>query len=463
MAVRCIHCRLVRLVPKFNLGTRHCGHRGGVLALCMVLLMGAACADENWPQFRGPDQTGVASAANLPETWSDTENIVWKTPLPSWSGGSPVIWGDRIFVTSPSKPDADPGDSSPPRAGGPNLLLLCISKRDGSVLWERELDTGNKMISKQNNSSPTPVTDGEHVWVVTGTGTVAGLTMDGEILWKRNLQSDYGPFGTQFGYASSPLLCDGELVLQVLHGFKTDAPSYLVAFDALSGRERWRIERPTDAVRESRDSYNTPTLLRHEGKTQIIVSGGDYVTGHDADTGKEIWRAGGLNPRHSDKNRMIVSPVAVDGMIYAGSSRKPLLALRAGGQGEVTTTQLVWKYDGNDGPDVPTPACDGTYFYLVDDRGVITCFNAKTGEVLWGPERTAKGVVSASPLVADGKIYITNEDAVTTVLAAGPQYKLLATNTLPSEGRTLSSLAVSGDRIFLRTPTHLYCIAKKGQ
>jgi len=459
MAGGYIH-RVCRLVRKFNLGTGYCR---GVLGLFIVLLIAAAYAEENWPQFRGPHQTGVANAAELPETWSETENIVWRSSLPSWSGGSPVIRGDRIFVTSPSKPEANPGDSSPQRAGGPNLLLLCISKRDGSVLWERELDTGNKLISKQNASSPSPVTDGEHVWAVTGTGTVAALTMDGEILWKRNLQTDYGPFGLQFGYASSPLLCDGKLVLQVLHGFKTDAPSYLVAFDALSGKDRWRIERSTDALRESRDSYNTPTLLRYEGKTQIIVSGGDCVTGHDPQTGKEVWRSGGLNPRNSDKNRMIVSPVAVDGMIYAGSSRKPLLTLRAGGEGDVTTTHLVWKYDGNNGPDVPTPACDGAYFYLVDDRGVITALNAKTGEVIWGPQRTANGVVSASPLVADGKIYITTEEGVTTVLADGPQYRLLATNTLRSEGRTLSSLGVSGNQLFLRTPTHLYCIAKKEQ
>lgn len=440
--------------------------------LFMAVLIGGAFGDENWPQFRGAEQTGVASAANLPETWSETEsaagrqeaasgNIVWRTPLPSWSGGSPIVWGDRIFVTSPSKPEVNADGVSPSPAGGLGLLLLCISKRDGALLWQRELDTGNKQISKQNSSSPSPVADGVHVWAVTGTGTVAALTMDGEILWKRNLQTDYGPFAMQFGYASSPLLCDGKLIVQVLHGFKMDAPSYLAAFDASSGKDRWRIERPTDAIRESRDSYNTPTLLRYEGKTQIIASGGDYVTGHDPETGKEIWRAHGLNPRNSDKNRIIVSPVAVDGMIYAGSSRKPLLALRGGGQGDITTTHLAWTYDGTDGPDVPTPACDGVYLYLVDDRGVITCFNARTGEVTWGPERTAKGSVSASPLVADGKIYITNEDAVTSVLAAGPQYKLLATNTLHSEGRTLSSLAVSGGQIFLRTPTHLYCIAKK--
>ena len=423
----------------------------GIAVLC-VLAAGCAYAEENWPQWRGPDGTGVTHAENLPVTWSETENIVWKTPMPSWSGGTPAIWGDRIFVTSASKVDADLAAAPESRAGGPKLLLLFVSKRDGSVLWDRELDTGNKFNSKQNASSPSPVTDGAHVWAVTGTGAVVALTLDGEILWKHNLQTDYVPFGLNFGYASSPLLLDGKLIIEVLHGLKTVAASYLVAFDALSGKELWRKERPTDAVLESRDAYTTPAVLRCDGKTQIVVSGGDCVTGHDPETGAEIWRVGGLNPRNTVKNRIIVSPVAADGMVYVNSSRNPLIALRAGG--------LAWKLDNIDGPDVPTPACDGTYLYVLNDRGVINCFNAKTGDVVWGPERTATGIVSASPVLADGKLFVTNEAAVTTVLAAGPAYKVLATNTLQSEGKTLSSLAVSGNRLFLRTPTHLYCIGK---
>ena len=437
-----------------------------VLALSMLALISQASGQDNWPQWRGPDQNGVGKAANLPEKWSETENIVWKTPLPSWSGGSPVIWGDRVFVTSPSKArgqaDADRptiGRRGARNPGGSELLLICISKRDGTVLWERELDTGNRLRRKQNDSSPSPVTDGNHVWAVTGTGAVAAFDMDGTRIWKRNLQSDYGNFGLMFGYASSPLYHDGLLILQILHGYTTDDDSYLVAFDALTGTERWREIRQTDAISESPDAYTSPTLSRHAGETQIVVAGGDYVTGHDPETGKEIWRAAGLNPRKLRNYRIIASPVAVDGMIYAPTRLKPLLALRAGGVGDVTTSNLVWKWDKPGGPDVPTPACDGKYFYMLDDRGSIVCLNAKTGEVVWGPERTARGTVSASPTVADDKVYLTNEDGVTTVLAAGPEFKLLATNELDAE-YTLSSLAVSRSRLFLRTDTHLYCIGK---
>ncbi len=427
-----------------------------------VMLIGNANAQEQWPQWRGPTQNGVSAATNLPTNWSETENTIWKTPLPSWSGGTPVIWGDRIFVTSPSASETGrQGDDDDQRdPGGSKVLLLCISKRDGAVLWTRELSEGNRLHQKQNDSSPSPVTDGSHVWVVTGKGDVAAFGMEGNRIWQRNLQEDYGAFGLGWGYASSPLLHDGKLIIEVLQGNNTDDPSYIVALDALSGNPLWRQERPTDAVGESPDAYTTPALFRYDGKTEIVIAGGDYVTGHDPETGKEIWRAGGLNPRKRSNYRIVASPVVVDDMIYAPTRKKPLLALRGGGEGDVTASHLVWKWDGSASPDVPTPVSDDKYFYMVDDRGVITCLGAKTGEVIWGPERTAQGTVSSSPILADGKIYFTNEDAVTAVVAAGPEFRLLATNELVGGGYTLSSLAVSGSRLYMRTATHLYCLGK---
>lgn len=450
-------------------------------------------AEQNWPQWRGPHGNGVSHAKNLPTTWSLEKNIVWKTPLPSWSGGTPIIWGDRVFVTSPSQSAAgnaaSPPQGGPPPGGGfgrsrggfggggfggggfgggfgarrdpggPDLLLICISKKDGKILWQRKLDEGNRIWMKQNASSPSPVTDGKHVWAVTGTGAVVALDMNGKEIWRRNL-NDYGKIALNWGYASSPLLYNGKLIIQVLHGFNPACPSYVVAFDAATGREVWRVQRKTDAVRESPDAYTTPALLTHNGKRQIIISGGDYVTGHDPETGKEIWRAGGLNPTKAWNYRIVASPVVAGGMIYVPSRRRPLLALRLGGTGDVTTSHLVWKWDDNGAPDVPTPVCDGKYLYMVEDRGMVTCLDAKTGKLIWGPERTALGTVSASPLLADGKLYITNENAVTTVLAAGPQFKVLATNALDGSF-TLSSIAVSGEQLFLRTATHLYCIGKK--
>ncbi len=443
-----------------------------VLTLLALTAIGVASAQENWPQWRGPNQNGIISTQDLPTTWSDTENIVWKTSMPAWSGGTPVIWGDKIYLTSPTTresqlqpPDQQQqgrgrGQGGGRDPGGDTLLLLCLSKTDGSILWQRELDSGNQLHRKQNDSSPSPVTDGAHVWVVTGTGAVTAFDMEGNKIWGRNLQQDYGEFGLNWGYASSPLLVDGKLIIQVLHGYRTDDPSYIVAFNALTGQPVWRQERTTDAVAESPDAYTTPALLTFGGVTQVVISGADYVTGHDLTTGKEIWWAAGLNPEKDGSYRIVASPLVVADMVYVPTRKKPLLALRAGGTGDVTRSHLVWKWDGAGSPDVPTPVCDGQYFYMVDDSGRVTCLNAKTGALVWGPERTAQGVVSASLILADSKLYILNEYGVTTVVAAGPEFKLLATNELDGS-YTLSSPVVSGSHLFIRTGAHLYCIGKK--
>lgn len=421
-------------------------------AVCVLALIPLAVRAENWGQWRGPNQNGVGTAKNLPTTWSLTKNLIWKTELPSWSGSTPIVWGDRVFVMSPS-PARTPEEQEP---GGPEIYILCLAREDGRERWRYKLDEGNRLWRKHNNTSPSPVTDGAHVWVMTGNGVVTCLDMDGKVVWTRDLQKEYGAFGLYWGYASSPILYDSKLIVQVLHGMHTDDPSYLVALDADTGKEVWREERATDALRESPDSYTTPALLKRDGKAQIVVTGGDCVTGHDPDTGREIWRANGLNPQQRGNYRIVASPVVIDNMIYAPTRRRPLLALSAGGTGDVSGN-VVWKWEGAGAPDVPTPASDGTYFYMVDDRGLATCLNAKTGAVVWGPERTAQGVVSASPHVADGKVFLLNENAVTTVLAAGPEFKVLGTNELDGT-YTLSTPVSAGSQLFIRTATHLYCI-----
>jgi len=446
------------------------------LMLAVLSIAGFIQAEENWPHWRGPQHNGISDAKNLPMKWSQTENIVWKTPLPSWSAATPIIWGDRIFITSPSKPELKPEPEqtqaeeqsqttrrrrrSALDPGGPKLLLFCISKKDGRILWERELDDKNQIHRKQNDATPSPVTDGKHVWAVTGTGKVAAFDMNGKSVWDKDLQKDYGLFGHNWGYGSSPLLHEGSLIVEVLHGMKTDDPSYIVSLNAATGKVQWHQERPTDAQRESPDAYTTPVLLEHEGKTQIVISGGDYVTGHDFETGKEIWRAGGLNPLKRPNYRVVPTPIVVEGIIYAPTRKKPLLALKAGGTGDITESHLVWKYEGSAAPDVPSPVSDGEYFYMVDDRGLVTCLDAKTGTLIWGPETTTEGIVSASPILVDGKLYIINENAVTSIVSVGQEFKLLATNELDGS-YTLASPAVSDSQLFIRTSTHLYCIGRE--
>src|SRR4051812_1619919 len=444
-----------------------------LLAIAVSIL--PVIANENWPAWRGPDGNGLSDSKGLPTTWSTNKNIVWKAELPSWSGATPIIFGEYVFITSASKPDASDkprtdeerrgggrfggggsyGVSDP---GGPKLLLLTLSRKDGKLLWQREVDEGNQLFRKQDLSSPSPVTDGKHVWVVTGTTTVTAYDMEGTKLWSRNLRKDYGNLRLNWGYASSPLLLDGKLIIQVLQGYG-EGGSYVVAFDGITGKELWKKERPTDAIRESPDAYTTPALLVVDGKKQFVINGGDYVTGHDAETGAEIWRAAGLNPRRNQNYRIISSVTVKDGMIFAPTRQRPLLALRAGGQGDVTESHLAWKYEEEGAPDVPSPVSDGTYFYMVADNGAVTCLEAKTGKRVWGPERTPVGAVSASPVLADGKIYITNEKAVTTIVAAGPEFKTIASNELDGS-YTLSSPAAAGKNLFIRTSQALYCIGE---
>ena len=238
---------------------------------------------------------------------------------------------------------------------------------------------------------------------------------------------------------------------------KTDDPSYIISLNAMNGKTQWHHERPTDAEDESPDAYTTPLLVNYEGKTELIITGGDYVTGHDLKTGKEIWRAAGLNPLRRGNYRIVSSPVTSDGIIYTPTRKRPLLALKAGGVGDITNSHLLWKWDDSGAPDVPSPLCDGEYFYMVDDVGKITCLDAKKGTLIWGPNNTTGGIVSASPILAEGRIYIINEEGITAVVQAGKYFKLLATNELDGS-YTLSSPAVSGSRLFIRTAYYLYCI-----
>lgn len=412
----------------------------GVL-LVLVLALSVARAD-NWPQWRGPNLNGTSNEKDLPLKWTTEENVVWKLAMPGWSGSTPAIWRDRVFLNV---------------ANGDNLSLWCVDKTKGEALWQRPLGGGNVKMRKQNMSSPSPVTDGRAVYVMTGTGILKAFDFSGKELWDRDIQKDYGAFGLNWGYASSPLLFEDSLFVQVLHGMKTDDPSYVMRLDKKSGKTVWKVERPTNAVRESPDSYTTPALLRYGKTTEIVITGGDCVTGHDPATGKELWRANGLNPENNPAYRIVASPIVFNEVIYAPTRVKPLLALRAGGRGDITTSHLLWSTAN--GPDVPTPVTDGKYFYIVNDRGIMWCLDAKTGAEVYGQQRLKPGTYSGSPVLADGKIYVTNEDGLTTVVAAGPKFEVLAEN--PLNDYCLSSPAISDGRIFIRTGQHLYCIGKK--
>jgi len=418
------------------------GARARAIGFTVGALAGSVALAEDWPHWRGPSRNGVSTEKGLPVRWTATENVAWKRPLPDRSGATPIVSGARIFLNV---------------ADGDALSLWALDRATGATVWSRPLGGGNTRMRKQNMSSPSPVTDGRTVYVMTGTGILKAFDFAGRELWARDIPKDYGAFGLQWGYASSPLLAGDALYVQVLHGMNTDDPSYVLRIDTATGKNRWRVERPTDAVRESPDSYSTPALVERGAQRELVVTGGDYVTGHDLATGRELWRAGGLNPDRDSNYRIVASPVVVGDLVLAPTRVKPLLAIRAGGRGDVTTSHRVWSFDN--GPDVPTPVTDGTRAYIVTDRGIAWCLDVATGRTLYGPERLKPGTYSASPVLADGRIYVTNEDGVTSVIKAGPAFELLAENDVAEY--TLSSPAISNGRIYLRTEKHLYAIGGK--
>jgi outer membrane protein assembly factor BamB len=413
-----------------------------LLLAFLVAAFAAPLAAEDWPQWRGPQLNGLSRETNLPVKWSKTDGVAWTLPMPAWTGSTPIVSGERIYLNV---------------AEGDSTYLWSVNRGDGTVRWKRPLAGGNKQVRKQNMSTPSPVTDGTNVWVMTGTGVLKSFDADGRERWSRDFPKDYGAFGQLYGYGSSPLLVDDALYVQVLHGSFTEQPSYLARINKADGKTMWRVERRTSAIQESTDAYTTPTLLRDGARTEIIVSGADVVTGHDPATGAELWRAEGLNPTKDGIYRVIASPFVQDGIIYAPSRQRPLLALKPGGRGDVSQSHVLWRF--MNGPDVPMPVTDGTYFYVINDIGVTWCLDAKTGAPIYERQRLRSATYTGSPVLADGKIYVSDEDGVTTVMQAGPKFAILAENDMGEY--TLSSPAISEGQIFLRTDKALYAVGQR--
>lgn len=467
-----------------------------VLFALLALQAVTPAATGNWPHWRGPSHDGISPETGLPSSWGatcldesglqpaptsgqaaaepqrgrrgggggregrpivnlncakmETKNVAWKLPLPAYSGSTPIIWGNTIFLNMATASNTG------------SLELWAIDRTSQKVLWKRPLADENHMERKQNMSTPSPVTDGKTVWVMTGVGVLKAFDFAGKELWARNIQDEYGTFGLNWGYASSPLLRGGALYVQVLHGMKTDDPSYLLKIDGQSGKTLWRVERPTEAVSESPDSYTTPAWIEAGGRAELVITGGDVVSAHDPATGKELWRADVLNPQRSRNYRIIASPTIVDGLIIAPTRNNPLVAMRPGGSGDVASSHVVWSFA--QGPDVPTPVSDGTLLYIVRDNGVVFALDVKTGNTVYGPERLPSGTYSASPILADGKIYVTTEEeGLTTVFKAGPKFEILSSNSLLEDCSPycLSTVAVSDGQLFIRTASYLWAIGDR--
>lgn len=417
-------------------------------SICLAAASGLAA---NWPQWRGPELDGSTSETNLPATWSKTENVLWSAPLPGPSHATPIIWEDSVFINTP---DADA-----------NLLLMCLDRRSGAVRWQKQVGVGNRAKGRNNMASPSPVTDGTTVWTLFGTGDLAAFDFSGKQLWARSLTKEYGRFIINWLYGCSPLLYKGRLYVEVLRRVPGD--SFLLCLDPQTGSNIWRQVRPTDAIQESQEAYSTPMPSECGGRTEIIVVGGDYVTGHDAATGQELWRGGGLrNFDHRPDSRLVPSPVVADGLVFVcGAKRNPFLAFHDCGSGDISTSGLAWN-SSDFTTDCATPLLYQDKLFVLDgDKQTIACVEPKTGKVNWQQPLGVREIFRASPTGADGKIYCFSEYATAVVLSAADG-QILSTIKMnegdqTDQGLSHSTISAAQGCLFIRAPAHLYCIAKK--
>lgn len=409
-----------------------------LFSLTVVLPLTLTTLASDWDQWRGPNQDGTVPGKGWPTKWGENENIVWKVAIPGWGTSTPVIHGERIVVSG--------------EIDGKNALIGL--NRGGEILWQQTFGpAASNRNQKASAENPSPTTDGTRVYGYYKSGDLVCVDFDGNIIWQTNLQEKYGPVRMNWDLGTSPVLARDLVVVAVMN----QGPSYLVAFNKETGDVVWKHDRVTDAPGESQDSYSTPLVLGDDGREIIVVLGGDAVTAHLAATGEELWRVTGLNPGHAGNWRSIASPVAGDGMVFAPYARGgTLTAIRLGGQGNVTDSHVAWSV-GGPFPDVPVPAEHDGRVYICGDKGVITCVDAESGEELWSERLPRSGAVySSSPIIADGRLYATNEEGTTHVLALGEKPELIASNVLREN--TYSTPAFVDGKIYLRTSDWLFCI-----
>ncbi len=436
---------------------------GNLVATCMLAApvnaeRGAVEALDFWGQWRGPLGTGVAPNAQPPVEWNENKNIRWKTALPGKGHSTPIVWGDRLYLTT-AIPYGDPVQPRFVRPGAhDNLTLtrnhefaaLAVSRTTGKILWQQTLNKATPHEAGHVSgslASASPVTDGEHVFAFFGSYGLYCLDTAGKLLWKKDLGQMHSKHG--HGEGSSPALYGDTLIINWDH----EEQSFLVALDKHTGKERWRVDRAEDT------SWATPIVVEHKGKAQVIVPGTKRMRAYDLASGAIVWECGGLS------SNIVASPVAANGFVYAGSSydTRAMLAIQLdGAKGDITgTNQVVW-FRRRGTPYVPSPLLyDGTIYNLQHYQGVLVRIDAKTGQDLGEPVRLdAVKSVYASPVGAAGRVYVTSLDGVTQVVSHGePALKMLAVNRL--DDSFSASAALAGRDLFLRGERFLYCIAEK--
>jgi len=434
-------------------------------ALCVLLVVAAvpSRAGENWPQFRGPDARGVAEGDSLPDRWSATDNVEWKTDIPGKGWSSPIVWGNAVFLTTV----VNLGESEEPKKGlyfGGNRLkppdsvhqweVFCLDLETGGVRWQRQVHEGKPpgpIHLKNSFASETPVTDGERVYVYFGYLGVFCFDFDGNIVWTKEI----APHKTRFGWgmAASPVLHGGRLYL--VNDNMED--SYLLALDKETGDEVWRVPR------DEGSNWSTPYVWQNDRRTEIVTPGSDKVRSYDLD-GALLWSLEGMS------SITIATPYGYEGLLYVssgyvGDRQRPLYAIRPGASGDISLEEdqtsnewIAWSHP-QAGPYNPSTLAYEGRLYVLYDSGRLACFDARDGSVVYARERIPEARrVTSSPWAYDGKIFCLNEDGETFVVKAGDQFELLHVNTLADDDMGMASPAIAGDRLLIRTSARVYCI-----
>ncbi|MHC4407335.1 MAG: outer membrane protein assembly factor BamB family protein [Planctomycetota bacterium] len=428
----------------------------------LLLLAASSARADNWPQWRGPHFNGSTDEKNLPSSWSQTENVAWSVELPGAAASTPIVWEDRVFLSG-----VDVAQDT--------LQAMCFDRAGGKRLWQHDVAKGIRRDYRSTFAAPSPVTDGNIVVFFYSNGDLICFDLDGKRRWARNIQDDYGTFAFLWTFSSSPTLFGGKLYVQVLQrdvsvrgrGFSDrENESYLLALDPKTGKTLWRQIRPSDAVAESREAFSTPIPFSHDGRRELLISGGDAITGHDLETGKELWRWADWNPVRISHWRLVPSPVAGGGVILACAPKgSPIYAVKAGGSGLLDDRAIAWasREIREISSDVPTPAYYDGDFFVLREWKTLSRVEPRTGEVKWTITTPGSAKYEASPLVADGKIYVINFDGqVAVVDAAGGEVLRTIPMDEPANGEVVrSSISAAGGQLFIRTTRRLYCIGQR--
>ena len=414
--------------------------------LCVSVFLSSRVTADTWSQFRGDTGGGFSSEDDLPQTWSADEGILWQTPLTGRGNSSPVVTRHRVDVTMQTEDKA--------------LWVASYESTTGKLLRKTKVGSGqltasgptNLYAHRHNAASPTPIADDEHVWAFFGTGLVVCLRAGtGDVVWERDLTADFGAYEITFGMGSSPRLYGDKLYIACM----TKGPSYVVALNKMTGEQVWKVSRRLPAADDGPDAYSTPAIYQTSSGPVLLVSGSDHVNSYDLATGRELWQTDGLKI-NSPYGRIIASPVGASGVIVATSANPPggglgrMLGLRYGHDG-----QPLWNATKST-PDAATPVIVGSDVYTISNNGIGTCLDLKSGRNLW-QKRVGKEPFFAAPIAGDGKIYFLNIGGECTVVEAGHEGRILATNTLEGES-FYATPAISRGTLFFRSYDRLIAV-----